>query len=337
MDVSVVVPTYNRRPVLERTIQCLLAQDTEAVSFEIVVVDDQSTDDTWAWLKELAAREDRLIALRNPRKGRGQARNAGTEAAKGRVICYVDDDVWVEPRFIRAHWLAHEEHGEDTVAIGGLAPAPETKRTVPNLYDDARLMRAEQRLRDHQGPIHPGLFRTGNVSVSRSLLTRVGGFDESFTGYSYEDSELGHRLQRHGARFVYVPEAAGVHFTEATIAGILRKKREAASSAILFLQRCPEAADRVSHPFEIAGVPTTARHDSWAKALSIRLFSTRTVGTVLALPLYAAIGLRMERAALFWLSVLGHQHYCCAFRRAVQELSSPPEQPTPEVKAETHG
>lgn len=321
MDVSVVVPTYNRRPVLERTVACLLEQDYNPARYEIVVVDDQSTDDTWEWLQEVAAREHRLKVARNRKKGRGQARNAGVEASSGQFICLVDDDVWVVREFVSAHRQAHCEHGARTVGIGSLSTCADTRATVANQYEDARLMRVEKRLRDGGPDIDPGLFRTGNVSVARDFLQAVGGFDECFRGYSYEDSELGFRLKSNGGQFRYVPRAAGVHFTDATVQATLRKKQEAGASAILFLKRWPDAADRVSFPFEVPGVCTTVRHDGLLKGIGIRLFVSAPAGCLMCGMLRLSVCLRWRPAALFWLDVLGHHRYSRSFRQEIRRLT----------------
>jgi len=322
MDVSVVVPTYNRRPVLQRTVRYLLEQEFTEGRYEVVVVDDQSTDDTCEWLEEARTQHEQLVVVRNPSKGRGQARNAGIGAATGQIICFVDDDVWVAPGFVAAHWRAHQRHGPKAVIVGKLSACPETARTIANQHDDARLVRVEQRIEAAGENLHAGYFRTGNVSVSSDFVREIGGFDESFKGYSYEDSELGYRLMANGAVFRYAPDAAGVHYTDTTIADLLRKKAEAGRSAVTFLRRWPEAADRVSAPFVVPGVPTTDRRDGLAKR-SVKALALFPLSEVLMRGLLAAaVGVRHRGASCFLLDCLGWVEYAKAFRRAAKDSRS---------------
>lgn len=318
MDVSVVVPTYNRRPVLQRTVECLLAQDAPGVRYEIVVVDDRSTDDTWASISAAQASDDRVVRVANPSKGRGQARNAGAKTARGQIVCFVDDDVWVAPGFVAAHWHAHRGHGPNRVVIGGLGVCPETPPGIANEYEDARITRVEQRIAAAGDELTAGFFRTGNVSLHRSMLEAVGGFDESFRGYSYEDSELGYRLTAAGAKFGYVPAAAGVHYTEITVAQVLQKTCESGRSAVLFLQRCPAASTDIPVPFAVPGVAATARYEGTARrmAKAIALSGASEIAMRGLLTLVVATGHR--RAGFFVLDWTRWVLYSRAFREAVQ-------------------
>jgi glycosyltransferase involved in cell wall biosynthesis len=322
IDVSVVVPTYNRRPVLQRTVSYLLEQTYDDARYEIVVVDDQSTDDTWEWLQQAQEQHAPLAAVRNQKKGRGQARNAGIDAARGEIVCFVDDDVWVTPGFVAAHWQAHQKWGDAAVVIGKLEACSETANTIANEYDDGRLMRVEQRLAAAGERLDAGLFRTGNVSVCRSFLAQVGGFDEGFQAYSYEDSELGYRLMANGGMFHYAPEAAGTHYTEITAPQILRKKAEAGQSAVIFLRRWPDAVDRVPAPFPIPSVETTLRHEGLVRRVAKRVLLSPGVGWAISATLGLAMWLRCRKVCWWALDWLGWRCYTNAFREAASRLRS---------------
>jgi len=329
MEVSVVVPTYNRRPVLERTIECLLRQDAGDLEYELVVVDDQSTDDTWAWLHEAKRHEDRLLCVQNPKKGRGQARNAGTKASRGEVICFVDDDVWVFPEFVAAHWRAHQELGPMGVVIGALGLCPETAKSIPNEYEDARLLRVERRIQAADDQLGAGFFRTGNVSVRRELLGKVGGFDESFRGYSYEDSELGYRLKAGGGVFHYAPDAVGAHYTQTTVAQILGRRAEAGASAVVFLRRWPQAVSRGPAPFPVPGIETTARHDSVAKQAAKSLLLSTPARAVMVGLLGGMLRLGLRRTSFALLDRLSWWSYSDAFRNVVTGAEQSPDEGRP--------
>lgn len=319
ITLSVVVPTYNRREVLQRTVRCLLEQTCDSGEYEVLVVDDQSTDGTLAWLQEAEKTDSRLRVFPNPSKGRAQARNTGLRAAQGKYLCFVDDDVWVVPGFVQAHCEAHQSAGEKAVVIGALGKCPETEPTLPNDYEDERLARVERRIQQAGDNLDAGFFRTGNVSVSREFLQEIGGFCEKFRGYSYEDSELGYRLMASGAKFVYAPEAAGVHFTQISLASILRKSTEAGRSAVTFLRLWPEAAGPVPAPFVVPGVPTTERQDGTIRRMTKAvLFSAPVRGLMYAL-LRVALALGIRPLTFRLLSDLTYSRYAVAFRQAARE------------------
>jgi glycosyltransferase involved in cell wall biosynthesis len=93
IDVSVVIPTYNTGPKLEPLLASLAEQSLAADRYEVVVVDDGSTDDTWARLQGHAARMPNLVIERIPNSGwPGRPRNVGTDLARGRYVFYCDHD-----------------------------------------------------------------------------------------------------------------------------------------------------------------------------------------------------------------------------------------------------
>ena len=101
--ISVAIPTYNRLDILRETVRRVLAERCQAGDVEVIVIDDQSDDGTWEWLEAESRLHEGLAAIRNPSKGRSSARNAGINAARGAIVCLLDDDMWVTPGFADAH------------------------------------------------------------------------------------------------------------------------------------------------------------------------------------------------------------------------------------------
>ncbi|AEB11013.1 glycosyltransferase family 2 protein [Marinithermus hydrothermalis] len=194
IELSVIVPTHNRLELLRRKLAALEAQDLEPERFEVVVVADGCTDGTLDWLR--AQRPPfALKVLETPGKGPAYARNRGAEAARGRVLVFSDDDAIPRPAWLRAHRQAHR--APRTVAVGRLVLPPALKGSGA-----AELA----------GPPVFWWNATGNnTSLSRALFQEVGGYDEGFDGYGGEDPDLGYRLLRAGARFVFVPRAEAIH------------------------------------------------------------------------------------------------------------------------------
>ncbi len=209
-SISVVIPTYNRRDVLVRTLKAFADQDIQ-LKYEIIVCDDGSSDDT-ADTVRLMMRDSsfELRYLRQERAGwrLAAARNMGITAAKGSLIVFLDDDIIPPPSYLRAHYEAHHKPG--TVAIG---------YNYSLLYNNERgCTMLGLDVRDREFAAFPHLARPlwslmygGNFSVEHALLDEVGHFDEHFQGWGVEDGELAYRLSRAGASFVLEKKAYGWH------------------------------------------------------------------------------------------------------------------------------
>jgi glycosyltransferase involved in cell wall biosynthesis len=212
-DLSVVIPTYNRLSTLEQVIPALLESDLEPNRYELLVCDSNSNDGTAEFLAKLAAKHPQLRHLPGPYNGRAQARNAGINAAHSPIVLFTDADIIPSPDLLRRHVERHAQFalaGKRDVAVVGM------ELQVSSLSE-------YRRLRDYPSerrPLHPKwrrkvdwlFFLTGNASVRRDDLVRLGGFDEEFTGYGHEDLELGFRLARSGIRLVYEPKAINFHW-----------------------------------------------------------------------------------------------------------------------------
>lgn len=226
---SVVIPTYNRREFLRRCLRSLCVQTAPGSAYEIVVVDDGSTDGTGELVAELTAEAPcRLTYRHQPNSGRARARNEGIRAAHGRLIIFLDSDMVVDREFIAAHLACHELPGR--IAHGQVINTPdfdEPEREAPKLTDYSR-----------------AFFATGNVSLERAKLLEAGLFSAEFTEYGWEDLELGTRLRRLGLTAIRCPAARSWHYlprlTFAQVPGIIRREKERGHMAVLYYRLHPE-------------------------------------------------------------------------------------------------
>lgn len=239
MDASVIIPTHNRRARLGRTLDALRRQDAPDVRREIIVVADGCTDDTAAFVAARAADGVRLVTL--PGDGPAAARNAGAAAATGRLLLFLDDDITVDPGWLRAHCAAHAAR-PGGVVIGYLPlPPPDG-----GLFD--RLLRHWwERMFDRMRP--PGHrfayddLLTGNVSLSAELFTTVGGFDPTLR--CHEDYEFGYRLHARGVPFAFAAAAVGVHHDTTDLPRALRRKFDEGVVDITLGERYPALRRRL--------------------------------------------------------------------------------------------
>ena len=98
--VSVIIPTYNRSVMLRQTVETFLAQSYPADRWELLLVDNNSTDNTWSVIQQLAIRDERIRPMRELRKGAHFARNSGALAANGTVLYFTDDDMLADPSLL---------------------------------------------------------------------------------------------------------------------------------------------------------------------------------------------------------------------------------------------
>lgn len=196
LGASVVVATHNRRDRVHRLLDCLAAQ-VGAPAFEVVVVDDGSSDDTSPSLAARTGDPFELIAVRlEPNRGPAAARNAGWRAARASLVYFTDDDCVPE-----ADWLAAL-----TAAVAEVDVAQ--GRTVP---DDAQADRYGPFSRTMVVPYEEGFYETCNIVYRRSLLEQLGGFDETFRFPYGEDTDLAWRAREIGARTTFAADAVVKH------------------------------------------------------------------------------------------------------------------------------
>lgn len=227
MILSVVIPTMNKVALLERTLDALLEQDAGVQErWEIVVVDDGSTDGTADYLKEKVAHHatDRPalhVVAPGMNLGRARARNLGARNATGRWILFLDDDIVVPPGLPGAHLRVLRAH-PGCGTIGYAVTAPEVFDAPHFHYIDTR---GAARL--EAGPAPARFFVTQNAAVPRREFLSIGGFDEEFSAYGFEDMEVAFRLEDEtGTRFRVLPGPVPVHVHHHTLAEYFEKKRE---------------------------------------------------------------------------------------------------------------
>jgi GT2 family glycosyltransferase len=216
MLVSVVISTYNRAQALAPTLDALAHQDLPADAYEVLVIDDGSTDPTAETLASVS-QPYRLRTFRLPvNSGVSAGRNVGLREAEGDYIVMISDDLIVPPDFLSRHVQTHQRFS-DAWVVGGFRQLESSTETSFGRYLDG-LERAFDRGRTGQlvdSEIYEMTVPTArNMSLPRSDLDRVGLFDEQFR-VTCEDQDLALRARPHGIRFLYDASLECLHNDQA--------------------------------------------------------------------------------------------------------------------------
>jgi len=224
-ELSVIIPTYNRKEILLKTLAAYQAQSARAEILEVLVLDDGSTDGTPEAMSEFSSGAKipiRYFGLMH--RGPAAVRNHGIRTAGGRLLLFGDDDIVPAPDLVAEHLAWHKKYPEPTVGVLGLVEwALEVESTpfMEWLAKDGPLF-GYRNLK----PCEEAGFRcfySCNLSLKTDFLRENGLFDEDFKGPALEDTELGYRLERKGLRLLYNPGAVGYHHKFVSLADVCRR------------------------------------------------------------------------------------------------------------------
>lgn len=288
-DVSVVIPTHQRRDALRTVLESLARQSVEPGAYEVVVSVDASTDGTLEMLEGL----DVPYGLRwvSPQsRGRAAACNAALAAARGEVTIVLDDDMRVVPEFVARH-RSHHPPGSRRCVLGAVPVELGDGSTHAARYVRHKFDLHLSRLSDPAHLALPRSFYSGNASLRTETMREVGGFDESFGIYGNEDVELALRLRKAGVELDYDPGALAYQSYDKDLTGLQRDTLAKGRTTVILAR---------SHPEVFADLRLAAPDDGsrpWLAARAVLLRLTRrlraTSGAVFSI---AAL---LERAGLW--------------------------------------
>lgn len=213
-DVSVIVSTHNRCDVLPHAIESLLAQDAGGIRYEILIVDNASTDQTQQVVRSFIGRgHANLRLLFEPMPGASHGRNAGIKAAVAPLLAFTDDDATVDRRWVANIKRAFDENPDVDYITGKVVPRweghPPAWLTSDNWGGPCVIRdRGDQRIYSVAGRFFPG-WATVNLGVRPQVFDRVGLFSGDFT--RGEDLEFILRVWRANGRGMYAPDVIVTH------------------------------------------------------------------------------------------------------------------------------
>ena len=301
---SVVIPTHNKLPLLQQTLAALGRQEPGPHrDWEVVVVDDGSRDGTADWLADAAVAGIPALRVVTPpaNVGRARARNLGARAAAGRWLLFLDDDIVAPPGLLAAHLdllEAFPDHG--TI---GWARTDDTVRDGPHFhYLDTRGV-----ARLPVGPAPARYFVTQNAAVPRAAFLEVGGFDEDFRDYGFEDMEVAFRLEdQTGLAFRALPAPVPRHVHHHTLGEYLAKKVECGGASLRRLA--------VGHPGRMSEMQLEAvLGDGGVRGTWIRLVADTPLAAILKrlLSVWPTDRTLRPRASGLYLPLMSLAVLCC--------------------------
>lgn len=245
-ELSVVIPTHNRRESLLRTLDALAQQSIAPARFEVVVALDATTDGTEQAVQERVWPFKVSLTISQAR-GAAANRNTGAAAAQGARLVFIDDDIVPAPDFLAAH-LAAAKVTPGAVIVGNSAPAIDQKSWFHQALSEWwRALFAEMQAPEHRFTYQD--LTSGNFSIPRALFFELGAFDTGFGTAAREDYEFGCRVIASGTPLRHAHAAVGLHHDASDLRKSLRRAKGEGAGDVILLRRHPTlfAWVRVSH------------------------------------------------------------------------------------------
>ncbi len=229
MRATIQLCTYNRAALLERVLDACFEQSVPNDAYEVVVVNDGSSDATPDVIERARAHATCAFHVIDQRNlGLAKGRNAGIARASGERIIFIDDDVLPLPNFVEEHLRSHRSRPL-AIVRGGAINVESFNDLPPPIW----------RVKDYSG----NFFWTTNVSVPLATIRAIGGFNETFSEYGWEDIDVGLRLRFGGVKAIFNKHALVYHWKPRPRSGnvekMVRQARAQARTAVQLIKIHP--------------------------------------------------------------------------------------------------
>jgi glycosyltransferase involved in cell wall biosynthesis len=247
LKASVVIPTYNRSNLLKKCLNAILAQTVPHQDYEVIVVDDFSSDDTQKYMEDISMKHSNVLYIRNTaNEGRVVTRNKGIMKASNEIIIFLDNDNEACREFIESHINCHRIHGAEHIAVVGNPRFADEIISTTNFgrFLQARYLgyRSKTEIKKIDlANLSYQYFGGLSSSAQKDDLLRVGLFDSDFRYYGGEDEYLGYCLQKIGVRLVFCEQAKSIHYDDVSLARYKVKFTEAGREGLpLMIKKNPD-------------------------------------------------------------------------------------------------
>jgi len=212
LKVSIIVPAKDEEDKIERCLRTLQAQSMDRVDYEVILVDDGSTDQTAEVARSLSVQ-----VLSQANRGPASARNAGAQQAEGAILLFTDADCEADPDFAARMYRALRD--PQVAGAMGAYRSRQTKLIPRFVQQEFAFKQKRMEALETINAVH-----TYAAAYRRDVFISNGGFDESYPVPSNEDQEFSYRLVEAGHRLVYVPEAIVYHLHDRNLRAYIRRK-----------------------------------------------------------------------------------------------------------------
>ncbi len=241
---SVIIPTYNRAENLQKVLNALADQTLPGEFYEIIVVDDGSTDETRNVVENsMRSSSMELRYLWQENKKQGAARNRGLKHAQMPLVVFIGDDIIPSRDFLANHLNRHNsENTDDRLVVIGHTKWSREKSITPFMeYIHEYGYQFGFSIMEDSNDLPFNFFYTSNISLSTDFLEAQDMvFDEDFDSYGWEDIELGYRLKLQGMRLCFESGATAYHEHPTDVRSFCLRQFNVGMSSRSFLQKHPE-------------------------------------------------------------------------------------------------
>lgn len=248
MNISVIIPTYNRPDNLKECLANLTAQTLVRKFYEIIVVDDGSSTNLEPLVKQSLENSGvKYFFIKQVNSGPAEARNKGVLAATGEVVLFIGDDIMASDNFLAEHYNFHLKNPNDDMATLGFTTwSKDIKISDFMVWLEASSFQfGYYALKPGQAAGH-NYFYTSNISLKKRFMLNYGMFNSAFRYAAFEDVELGYRLIKAGLKLIYNPSAIAYHKHEVNIKDSIKRMEIVGKSAKVFTGLHPELTGELS-------------------------------------------------------------------------------------------
>lgn len=249
MNLSVIMPVYNQENIISKVLDSLINQNIKKNKYEIIIVDDGSTDKTWKILEFFKEKTEnnffifKTISLH----GKGIARNLGIKKAQNEIVVLLDGDIIASKNLLVKHLEWHQKFYKKNFAmVGNITWASRLKITPFMYWLEHGGGQLDFDSLKHKQEIDYKHFYTGNSSFKKEFLLKNGLFDENFEREMYEDLELAYRLQDEGLKVFYNKNAHAYHYHQTDPQKYSKRMIRVGKGAKILFKKHPELKNKVA-------------------------------------------------------------------------------------------
>ncbi len=248
---SIIIPTHNRKDTLNQSLAALFNQTYSKSDFEIIIIDDGSSDGTEEFVKAIINNSPYVLRyFKKENKGPASARNLGIRNASGNFILFMGDDTLAKQDLLEQHYNWHKKYFSDNIAVlGYITWASDLKITLFRKWLEESGAQFGYPLIEDYLAVPYKFFCSSNISIKKQFLIENGLFNEIFPYAAYEDTELAYRLGKKGLKIVYNKDAIGYHKHNITQKSFMKRSLFAGRSMAILHELHPELKDEIEFIF----------------------------------------------------------------------------------------